>query len=193
MKNIMKIAGWIDLINIGVGKISIWMIFAATAISAGNALVRYIFGVGSNAFLEIQWYLFAAVFMLGAGYGFLHNVHVRIDVVASRLSDRTRNWIDVGGVIVFLLPFCAMMIYMGVPLLERAYVSGETSFSPGGLIRWPIYALIPVGFALLALQGLSELAKRVNYLFFYGVDVLNYEHEANQKRDKIEAQARDAS
>jgi TRAP-type mannitol/chloroaromatic compound transport system permease small subunit len=193
VKNIMKIAGWIDLINIGVGKISIWMIFAATAISAGNALVRYIFGVGSNAFLEIQWYLFAAVFMLGAGYGFLHNVHVRIDVVASRLSDRTRNWIDVGGVIVFLLPFCAMMIYMGIPLLERAYVSGETSFSPGGLIRWPIYALIPVGFSLLALQGLSELAKRINYLFFDGVDVLNYEHEANQKRDKIEAQARDAA
>ena len=144
MKNIMKIAGWIDLINIGIGKISIWMIFAATAISAGNALVRYIFGIGSNAFLEVQWYLFAAVFMLGAGYGFLHNVHVRIDVLASRLSDRTRNWIDIGGVIVFLLPFCAMMIYMGVPLLERAYVSGETSFSPRGLIRWPIYALIPV-------------------------------------------------
>ena len=193
MKNIMKIAGWIDLINIGIGKISIWMIFAATAISAGNALVRYIFGIGSNAFLEVQWYLFAAVFMLGAGYGFLHNVHVRIDVLASRLSDRTRNWIDIGGVIVFLLPFCAMMIYMGVPLLERAYVSGETSFSPGGLIRWPIYALIPVGFALLALQGLSELAKRVNYLFFDGVDVLNHEHEANQKRDKIEAEARDAA
>ena len=193
MKNIMKIAGWIDLINIGIGKISIWMIFAATAISAGNALVRYIFGIGSNAFLEVQWYLFAAVFMLGAGYGFLHNVHVRIDVLASRLSDRTRNWIDIGGVIVFLLPLCAMMIYMGVPLLERAYVSGETSFSPGGLIRWPIYALIPVGFALLALQGLSELAKRVNYLFFDGVDVLNHEHEANQKRDKIEAEARDAA
>ncbi|MDV7395788.1 TRAP transporter small permease subunit, partial [Arthrospira platensis SPKY1] len=130
--------------------------------------MRYTFNYSSNAYLEIQWYLFAAVFMLGGGYAFLRNAHVRIDVVNSRLSPRGRNWVDVAGIVLFLFPLCYMLATMGWPLFERAWISGEVSSSAGGLIRWPVFALIPLGFSLLALQGVSELIKRLNFLLADG-------------------------
>lgn len=149
-----------------------WLILLATFISALNAIVRKALGVSSNAFLEIQWYLFAAVFMLGGGYAFLHNAHVRIDFVSSKLSARTRNWIDVVGIIVFLTPLCVLMIVEGWPVFVRALESGEVSSNSGGLIRWPVLLLLPLGFSLLLLQGLSELVKRAAFLLSKAPDPL---------------------
>lgn len=176
MQALLMISRAIDQMTAWIGKAALWAILASTVISAGNALVRYSLGIGSNALLEIQWYLFAGVFTLGAGYAFMRNVHVRIDFLSSRFSARGRNWIDVFGILVFLLPLCILMIDLGWPLLVNAYVGQETSFNPGGLLRWPLYAFIPVGFALLGLQGISELIKRFDFLFGNGADVLAHDH-----------------
>ncbi len=174
MKFLLLFSRAVDAMNGAIGKLVMWFILAATLISAGNAISRYAFSISSNAFLEIQWYLFGAVFLLGGGYAFLRNAHVRIDVVSSRLSARTRNWIDVIGIVVFLLPLSYMMASMGWPVFERAWQGGEMSSNAGGLIRWPAYLLIPVGFILLGLQGLSELIKRLNFLFAGGPDPLDH-------------------
>lgn len=174
MKSLMLLARGIDLLNGAIGKLAMWLILAATLISAGNAISRKAFNLSSNAFLEIQWYLFAAVFMLGGGYAFLRNAHVRIDVLSGRLSPRARNWIDVVGILVFLFPLCYMLASMGWPVFARAWASGEISSSAGGLVRWPVYGLIPLGFALLALQGVPELIKRLNFLFGEGPDPLSH-------------------
>ncbi len=174
MPILMRIAHWIDVVNGTIGKLAMWLILAATLISAGNAVVRKVFNMSSNGLLEIQWYLFAAVFMLGGGYGFLRNAHVRIDFISSRFSDRGRNWVDVVGIVVFLLPLCYMMISMGWPMFYNAWVSGEMSSNAGGLIRWPVYGMIPLGFALLFLQGVSELIKRLGFLLAGGVDPLSH-------------------
>ncbi|NMG77637.1 TRAP transporter small permease subunit [Aromatoleum diolicum] len=169
---LLKLSQSIDVLGRLIGKSIIWLILATALISAGNAVARKAFNIGSNAFLEIQWYLFAAVFMIGAGYAFLQNAHVRIDVVANKLSKRTRNLIDVFGIIVFLLPLCYFMISFSWPVVYGAYVSGEMSSNAGGLIRWPVYALVPAGFALLGLQAVSELIKRVAFLTGQGPDCL---------------------
>ena len=174
MSFLLKISRLIDGINGLIGKLAMWLILAATLISAGNAIIRRVFGTSSNAWLEIQWYLFAAVFMLGGGYAFLRNAHVRIDFISTKFSQRTRNWIDVIGIIVFLLPLCIMMISEGWPVFERAWTSGEMSSNAGGLIRWPVYLLIPVGFAILMAQGLSELIKRIAYISGQGPDPLDH-------------------
>lgn len=173
MPLLLAISRAVDALTTWVGKMLIWMILAATLISAGNAIIRKLVGTSSNAWLEAQWYLFAAVFMLGGGYAFLRNAHVRIDFVSSRFSPRTRNLIDVGGIVFFLFPLCYMMGSLGWPVFHNAWVSGEVSSNAGGLLRWPVYLLLPVGFALLALQGLSELIKRVAFLTGHGPDVLN--------------------
>ncbi len=172
MSFLLKISRLIDAVNALIGKSLMWLILAATLISAGNAIVRKALGVSSNAFLEIQWYLFAAVFLLGGGYAFLRNVHVRVDFISAKLSARTRNWIDVVGIVVFMLPLCYMMVSLGWPTFVYAWISGEMSSNSGGLIRWPVYGLIPLGFFLLFLQGLSELVKRLNFLLNDGPDVL---------------------
>lgn len=161
---LLKFSQYVDALSRLIGKVVIWFILATTVISAVNAIARKAFSIGSNAFLEIQWYLFAAVFMLGAGYAFLQNAHVRIDVLANKLSQRTRNYVDIVGIIVFLLPLCYFMISFSWPVVERAYVSGEVSSNAGGLIRWPVYLLMPAGFFLLLLQGISELIKRIAFL-----------------------------
>lgn len=173
MPLLLSLSRLIDGISILVGKLAMWLVLAATLISASNAIVRKLFNVGSNSFLEIQWYLFAAVFMLGAGYAFLRNVHVRIDFLSSKFTPTTRNWIDVGGILLFLLPLCYLMVTLSWPVVSNAYESGEMSSNAGGLIRWPVYALIPAGFVLLALQGISELIKRLAFLVGQGPDVLN--------------------
>lgn len=174
MSFLLKFSRLVDGLSDLVGKLAMWLILAATLISAGNAVIRKVFGTSSNAWLEIQWYLFAAVFMLGGGYAFLRNAHVRIDFLCSKFSDRARNWIDVGGILVFLLPLCYLMILEGWPLFVNAWTSGEMSSNAGGLIRWPVYALIPLGFALLAAQGLSELIKRFAFLTGHGPDPLSH-------------------
>ena len=174
MSFLLKISRLIDGINDLIGKLAMWLILAATLISAGNAIIRRVFGTSSNAWLEIQWYLFAAVFMLGGGYAFLRNAHVRIDFISTKFSQRTRNWIDVIGIIVFLFPLCIMMITEGWPVFERAWTSGEMSSNAGGLIRWPVYLLIPAGFAILMAQGLSELIKRIAYITGQGPDPLDH-------------------
>ena len=175
MQALLKISKAIDWLSSGVGKLTMWLILVTTLISAGNAVVRKIFNTSSNAMLEIQWYLFAGVFMLGAGYCLLKNAHVRIDFIASRLSARTRNWIDVLGIVLVLVPFCLICIDLGWPLFVRAWESGEMSQSAGGLVRWPAYAMIPLGFSLLLLQGISELIKRVAFLRGAGPDVLSHD------------------
>lgn len=188
MTALLSLSRVIDAINDRLGRLLMWFVLAATLVSAINALVRKIFGTSSNAWLEVQWYLFAAVFLLGGGYAFLRNAHVRIDFLSTRFSARTRNWVDIVGIVVFLLPLCLLMVYEGWPVFERAWVSGEMSANAGGLIRWPVYGLIPLGFALLLAQGLSEMIKRVAFLTGHGPDVL-----ANEAPDDTEVLLKDLS
>lgn len=186
MTPFLALSRLIDQITTWVGKLTMWLILITTLISASNAIVRKIFNVSSNGLLEIQWYLFAAVFLMGAGYGFLKNSHVRIDFIATKLSARTRNWIDLIGIIAVLLPFCALSIVLSWPLFTNALVTGEMSQNAGGLIRWPAYALIPLGFSLLALQGVSELIKRIAYLTGQGPDVLSHEVNKSDEEKHLE-------
>jgi TRAP-type mannitol/chloroaromatic compound transport system permease small subunit len=169
---LLKLSHYIDGFSRLVGKTVIWLVLAAALISAANAVARKAFSVGSNAFLEIQWYLFAAVFLLGAGHTFLQNAHVRIDVLANKMSKRARTWIDILGILIFLLPLSYFMIQFSWPVVSAAYVSGEMSSNAGGLIRWPVYALVPLGFGLLGLQAVSELIKRIGFLMGKAPDAL---------------------
>jgi TRAP-type mannitol/chloroaromatic compound transport system permease small subunit len=186
MRTLLKLSQLVDSLNTLVGKVTMWLILATTLISAGNAIVRKVFDSSSNALLEIQWYLFAGVFLLGAGYGLLKNAHVRIDFLASRFSDRTRNWIDVVGILAVLFPFCILVITLSWPLFTQALASGEMSQNAGGLIRWPVYSLIPLGFALLMLQGLSELIKRLAFLTGRGPDVMSDDDAKFDEQKHIE-------
>ncbi|MBL0920179.1 MAG: TRAP transporter small permease subunit [Hydrogenophaga sp.] len=186
MQALLLLSRFIDAINDRIGRLMMWFVLAATLVSAGNAVIRKVLGTSSNAWLEIQWYLFAAVFMLGGGYAFLRNVHVRIDFLSSRFNPKLRNWIDIIGIVVFLFPLSVMMISEGWPIFARAWASGEMSSNAGGLIRWPVYLLIPAGFALLMSQGFSEIIKRVAFLTGHGPDVL-----AQKEPDEAEALARD--
>jgi TRAP-type mannitol/chloroaromatic compound transport system permease small subunit len=190
MQLLLKLSRLMDSLSSRIGWLTMWLILATTVISAGNAIVRKIFNTSSNSLLEIQWYLFAAVFMLGAGYGFLKNSHVRIDFVSSRLSARTRNWIDAGGIVLVLIPFCLLCIHLSWPLFTQAYATGEMSQNAGGLIRWPAYALMPLGFALLLLQALSELLKRVLFLTGQGPDALaDADHKSDEQKHLEELEA----
>ncbi|MBT9460948.1 MAG: TRAP transporter small permease subunit [Rugosibacter sp.] len=164
MQRLLYVSRLIDSLNQRVGNSILWLILIAVLISAGNALVRKVFQTSSNALLEVQWYLFSAVFLLGSGYALLKNAHVRIDFFASRLSRRMVHWIEIVGILVFLLPLCFMLIDLSWPLVWNAWVSGEMSQNAGGLMRWPVYLLLPVGLTLLFLQGVSELIKRAAYL-----------------------------
>jgi TRAP-type mannitol/chloroaromatic compound transport system permease small subunit len=164
LNSLLGLCRAIDALNDRVGRIIMWLVLAAVLVSAVNASVRKAFSISSNAYLELQWYLFSAVFLLGAGYTLLKNEHVRIDAVAARWSRRTQVWIDVVGIVVFLLPLCAWVVWMSWPVFMLSYTSGEMSGNAGGLIRWPAYLLLPVGFVLLGLQAVSELVKRVAFL-----------------------------
>ena len=190
MPLLLKLSRLIDGLSTRIGRFTMWLILATTVISAGNAIVRKAFNASSNSLLEIQWYLFAAVFMLGAGYGFLKNSHVRIDFVSARLSPRIRNWIDVGGIVGVLIPFCLICIALSWPMFVQAYESGEMSQNAGGLIRWPVYALMPLGFGLLLLQALSELLKRVLFLRGLGPDSLaDADHKSDEQKHLEELEA----
>ncbi len=164
MNFLLKTSRLIDAANDRLGGVLIWLVLAAVLISAGNAIVRKAFNMSSNALLEIQWYLFSAVFLLGAGYAFLKNAHVRIDFLSNHLSPKVRNIIDIVGILVFLGPLCILLIVLSWPLFENAWASGEMSQNAGGLIRWPVMLMIPAGMALLLLQAISELIKRFAFL-----------------------------
>jgi TRAP-type mannitol/chloroaromatic compound transport system permease small subunit len=173
VNGLLSLSRIIDDINERVGKTTMWLILIVVAISAGNAVVRYLLNESSNALLEIQWYLFSAVFLLMAGYVFKRNEHIRIDVVTGRMSARAQNWIDVFGIIFFLLPMVILTMTLSWPVFMNAWVSNETSPNPGGLVRWPVRLLMPIGFFLLLLQGISELIKRFAFLTGKGPNPLD--------------------
>jgi len=195
MNALLKFSRFIDAVNSRVGGVVIWLVLAAVLISAGNAIVRKVFNTSSNALLEIQWYLFSAVFLLGAGYAFLKNAHVRIDFISNHLSARMRNWIDIVGIVVFLGPLCLILVTLSWPLFANAWTSGEMSQNAGGLIRWPAYLMIPVGIALLFIQAASELIKRFAFLRGLIPDPLGHGEEPSIEDElarEIEAHARQA-
>jgi len=161
---LLQLSGLIDRLSEFVGRWVAWLVLAAVLISAGNAVTRKALNMSSNAFLEIQWYLFAAVFLLASGYTMLRQEHVKIDVISGRFSKRTQVWIDIVGICVFLFPFIFMIIKLSMPLVINAFVTQEVSSNAGGLIRWPVFALLPAGLLLLGLQGVSELIKRIAFL-----------------------------
>ena len=167
MHALLKISRLIDTLNEKIGLIANWLVLAACVISAGNALMRYSFSLSSNAWLEIQWYLFAGMVMLGASYTLKMNEHVRVDVFYSRYGDRTRLWVDLVGGILFLLPMVIIIGWLSWPLFINSYNIGEVSGNSGGLLRWPVKILIPLGFLLLTLQGISEIIKRTAALMGY--------------------------
>ena len=164
MQALLKFSKTVDWLNNLIGKYVIWLILGSTIISAVNAIVRKVFNISSNAYLEVQWYLFAASFLLAAGYTLLNQEHVKIDVIYSRFSKRNQMWIDVIGFITFLTPVCFAVLWFGIPFFIRGFQSGEMSSNAGGLIRWPVYLMMPLGFGLLLLQGWSELIKRIAFL-----------------------------
>lgn len=170
MNALLHLADAIDWLNERVGRALIWLVLVTVLICAGNAVVRKVFDVSSNAFLEIQWYLFSAVFLLGAAYALKHNAHVRIDVFYSRYSPRLKAWVDIFGTLLFLLPMALLMVWHSWPVFVAALGSGEMSSDAGGLLRWPVLLLLPVGFGLLALQGCAEIIKRVAFLTGHRVD-----------------------
>jgi TRAP-type mannitol/chloroaromatic compound transport system permease small subunit len=161
VSGLLGISRLIDAVNERIGKITAWAIVVAVLVSAVNAIIRKLFGTSSNAWLELQWYLFGAVFMLCASWTLKANEHIRIDIFSSRLTKRSRDRIDIFGHMFFLLPFVALMIYLSTPLFLRSYQSGEVSTNAGGLLIWPAKGLILLGFVLLAFQWFSELVKRI--------------------------------
>jgi TRAP-type mannitol/chloroaromatic compound transport system permease small subunit len=172
MNFLLQFSRLVDGLNEAVGRATIWLVLIVVVVSAGNAVSRFAFNLSSNAMLEIQWYLFSAIFLFCAAYVLKKNEHIRIDVVVGRLAERTQNWIDVLGILVFLLPMALLIAYLSWPVFMNAWTTGEGSPNPGGLIRWPVRLLMPVGFFLLILQGFSELIKRLAFLAGAGPNVL---------------------
>ena len=187
MQALLSLSRAIDRLNAFVGKYSIWLIFASTFISAANAIVRKAFDTSSNAFLEVQWYLFAWSFLIAAGWTLLHREHVRIDVVNSRLPKKVQVWIDILGFALFLTPLCITILYLSMPVVIQMYQSGEVSGNPGGLIRWPVWVAIPVGITLLMLQGWSELIKRIAFLRGQGPDPMGKLSDKSAEEELAEA------
>ena len=164
MKALLPLSRAIDALTERIGRFVYWLILAVVIISALNATIRKIFNYSSNAYLEIQWYLFSFIFLIGAGYTFLRNEHVRIDIVTGRLSARAQNWIDVIGIVFFLFPMCILVGWLSWPLFLDSWTRHEVSTNAGGLIIWPARLMVPVGFTLLVIQGISELIKRLAFL-----------------------------
>ena len=160
----LKLSRVIDAVNDRIGRWSMWMILAMTLLSAGNAVIRKAFDYSSNALLEAQWYMFSAVFLLCAGHALLHNEHIRIDLLSSRYDPRTRAWMELLGTLVFLFPVVGLVLWLGVPYFLNSLRAGDVSANPGGLILWPAKMLLPLGFALLWLQGVSQAIKQIGFL-----------------------------
>ena len=160
MLALLRLSRWIDALNGGLGRIADWAVVLAVLISAGNAMIRYAFDMSSNAWLEIQWYLFTATVMLGASYTLRRNEHVRVDILYTMLSERGKLWLDLIGTVLFLLTTMSALAYLSWPRLAEAWRIQEMSSNAGGLLRWPVLALMTLGFVLITLQGISEIIKR---------------------------------
>lgn len=186
MSFLISLSKLIDALNEKIGHAVSWALLAAVLICSGNALVRYAVNMSSNAWLEIQWYLFSAIFLLATSYTLRRNEHVRIDVIAGRFSKRTQVWIDLFGFLLFLLPMTLIILYYAVPYSLESFQSQELSSNAGGLIVWPAKALIPLGFFLLSLQGISEFIKRVGYLMGK-VEAREFEKHVTTPEEEIEA------
>lgn len=186
MSFLLSFSRFIDALNEKIGLAISWALLLAVLICSGNALVRYTFNTSSNAWLEIQWYLFGAIFLLASSYTLKRNEHVRIDVVVGRFSKRTQVWIDVFGFTFFLLPATLLILYFAIPFAYESIRNQEVSSNAGGLIIWPAKTLIPVGFFLLTLQGISELIKRIGYLMGL-VEASAFEKQTATPEEEIEA------
>jgi TRAP-type mannitol/chloroaromatic compound transport system permease small subunit len=175
LQPLLKLSRAIDFVNDRFGEVANWLVLLACLISAGNAMSRYAFSLSSNAWLEVQWYMFAGMVMLGAPHTFKLNEHVRVDLLFSAVSERTRIWIDILGIVFFLFPICIILVYFTWPWFLESWRIEEMSSNAGGLIRWPVKLVLPVGFALMALQGVSELIKRIEALIHH--HRLQFEYE----------------
>jgi TRAP-type mannitol/chloroaromatic compound transport system permease small subunit len=175
MRALLRLSRVIDWFNAQFGRFAGWMIVLSCAVSAVNAMVRYAFGVSSNAFLEAQWYMFAAAVMLGASLTLQRNEHIRVDIVYLHYSETAKHWVEILGTLFFLLPMCLLMTWLSWPFFYESFLIGEMSNNAGGLIRWPVKFLVPCGFALLAVQGVSQIIKRVAALRGYIVVDSRYE------------------
>jgi TRAP-type mannitol/chloroaromatic compound transport system permease small subunit len=175
MNLLLRLSRAIDAVNASLGWIADWLVLLSCLISAANAFSRYAFGISSNAWLEIQWYMFGALVLLGASYTLKRNEHVRVDIVYSNVSTRRQIRIDIFGFILFMLPATAIMTYLSWPIFYNSWMLGEVSGNAGGLLRWPIKIVLPIGFALLTLQGISELIKRTAMLTGHMKADLHYE------------------
>ena len=171
MLGLLAASRLIDTVNERIGKVCDWLVLWACVVSAGNAMVRYAYDISSNAWLELQWYMFAVIVMMGASYTLKKNEHVRVDIWYMTLSERGQIWVDIIGTVIFLLPACVLMGWLSWPFFMQSYNVLEHSSNAGGLIRWPIKIVIPLGFFLLTRQGLSELVKRIAMLMGYQTDV----------------------
>ena len=186
MQVLIALSKKIDDLNEKIGSAVSWALLLAVLICTGNALIRYSFNNSSNGWLEIQWYLFGAVFLLAAPYTLRRNEHVRIDVIAGRFSKRTQVWIDLLGYVFFLMPMAMLILYLGTPYAIHSFTRQEMSSNAGGLIEWPAKLLIPLGFALLVLQGITEIIKRISYLRGL-VDASEFDKQAKTAQDEIDA------
>ena len=183
MNGLLKLSKLIDGLTERVGKSIIWLVLIVTLIAAGNALMRYTINYSSNAFLEIQWYLFSAIFLFGAGYTLLRNEHVRIDLVTGRLSKRAQTWIDIFGIVFFLLPKAVTVMYLSWSIFVLAWQSHEQSSNAGGLPLWPVRLLVPIGFFLLVIQSVSELIKRFGFLLGRCADPTESAHKLTAEEE----------
>jgi len=170
VSTLLFVSRLIDRVNEVVGRLICWLVLAAVVVSSGNALLRYSLDISSNAWLELQSYLFAGVFLLGGGFTLLRNEHVRIDIVSARFSPRTQAWIDIFGAVFFLLPMALLILGLSIAPVADSFHIHEMSNNAGGLLRWPVKVLVPIGFTLLSLQALSEIVKRVAFLSGRGPD-----------------------
>ena len=175
MDALLKLSLLIDAVNRHLGKIASWCVLIACVISAGNAMMRYAFDMSSNAWLEIQWYLGSVVVMLGASYTLQRNEHVRVDILYTQFSERGQLWLDILGTLFFLIPACLFIAWLSWPFFHESWRLQEISANAGGLIRWPVKFLIPLGFGLVALQGVSEIIKRLGALRGYTRYATHYE------------------
>ena len=176
VKPLLAFSRAVDWVNQSLGKICDWMILLACVVSAANAMVRYAYDISSNAWLELQWYMFAVVVMLGASYTLKKNEHVRVDLWYMTLSRRGQIWIDIIGMVLFLIPACLLLAWLSWPFFMQSFPN-EVSTNAGGLLRWPVKILVPIGFVLVALQGISELIKRVAALRGYDIPDLEAHYE----------------
>ena len=190
MNVLLALSRAIDGFTERIGRLVYWLVLIVVLISAANATVRKIFNYSSNSYLEIQWYLFSVIFLFGAGYTLLRNDHVRIDIIQGRLSPRAQNWIDVFGILLFLMPMSVIVMWLSWPLFLDAVARHEVSTNAGGLVVWPARLMVPIGFALLIIQGISELIKRIAFLRGLIRDPLEKRHERSAEEELAVEMAR---